>query len=251
LLWRRHVTVETALTERRYKSILKSGQTDFSRSTFFLPARSFSPAGLENFMARLLIITEGLGKQALELRLGLNHVGRNPDCEVHLPHSTVSSHHAELSLSADGVHLRDCGSTNGTFLNGKPVTEAWLAPGQQLRFGDVELSVESTDANIAIPNIEVEAPKAVAIEQDGKFYCVRHPERQVTFKCTHCSEMMCNACIHVMKLKGGQPHYLCRVCHHHCERLVVVRPKEKKGFFGFLQDTVRFKFGNPRDKEKK
>lgn len=202
-------------------------------------------------MARLLIITEGLGKQALELRLGLNHVGRHPKCELHLDHSTVSSHHAELSLSADGVHLRDCGSTNGTFLDGQPVTEAWLAPGQQLRFGDVELSVESTDASIAIPHIEVEAPQPVVLERDGKFYCVRHPERQVTFKCTHCSETMCNACIHVVKIQGGQPHYLCRVCHQKAERIVVARPKEKKGFLDFLQETVGLKFGHPRDEEKK
>ena len=29
--------------------------------------------------------------------------------------------------------------------------EAWLDPGQTLRLGDVELFVESTEANIAIP----------------------------------------------------------------------------------------------------
>ena len=202
-------------------------------------------------MARLIIKTEGFGNRVLGLSLGVNRVGRADECEILIDHATVSTLHCELALTDDGVYVHDCNSTNGTFINGEPVLEAWLDPGHTLRIGDVELTVESTDASIAIPHIAVEAPKPVVIERDGKFYCVRHPERQVTFKCTHCSETMCNACIHVMKIQGGQPHYLCRVCHQKAERIVVARPKEKKGFLGFLQETVGLKFGHPRDEEKK
>ena len=194
-------------------------------------------------MARLLIRTEGLGIQALDLRLGVNRVGRDEECELQLNHSTISSVHCELALTADGVYLRDCGSTNGIFLNGEPVTESWLMTGQELRFGDVELYVESTDARIAIPEIEVEAPQPLAIEQNGVLFCPRHPERRITFKCTKCTELMCNACISIVKRQGGQPLYLCRVCHSKCERILTEKPKEKKGFLGYLQDTVRLKFG--------
>jgi pSer/pThr/pTyr-binding forkhead associated (FHA) protein len=174
--------------------------------------------------------------------MGVNHVGRDPDCEQYLNHHTVSSLHCELSLTHDGVYLRDCNSTNGTFLDGEPVKEAWLRPGQELRFGDVELLVESVDASIAIPSIEVEAPAPKAVAQNGELYCARHPDRKITFKCTHCTEVMCNACVHVMKRQGGQPLYLCRVCSHKCERIEVIQEKKKKGFFGFLQDTVKLKF---------
>jgi hypothetical protein len=193
-------------------------------------------------MARLLVKTKGLGIQAIELQMGVNHVGRNPDCEQHISHHTVSSLHCELSLTHDGVYLRDCNSTNGTFLNGEPVKEAWLRPGQELRLGDVELWVESVDATIAIPEIvqEVAAPKVV--QQHGELCCARHPERKITFRCTHCGETMCNACVHVMKRQGGQPLYLCRQCSHKCERIDVVEEKKKKGFLGFLQDTVKLKF---------
>jgi hypothetical protein len=194
-------------------------------------------------MARLLIKTEGLGIQALELQLGVNHVGRNPDCEQHLNHHTISALHCELSLTSDGVYLRDCNSTNGTFLNGEPVKEAWLMPGQELRLGDVELFVESTAAAIAIPHVEQRViPPPRAFEENGELFCARHPDRKITFKCTHCTEVMCNACVHVMKRQGGQPLYLCRVCSHPCERIEVVQEKKKKGFFGFLQDTVKLKF---------
>jgi hypothetical protein len=176
--------------------------------------------------------------------MGVNHVGRNPDCEQYLNHHTVSSLHCELSLTHEGVYLRDCNSTNGTFLNGEPVKEAWLRPGQDLRLGDVELYVESVDATIAIPEIKLEAPAPKAIQENGELHCARHPDHKITFKCTHCTEVMCNACVHVMKRQGGQPLYLCRVCSHKCERIEIIQEKKKKGFLGFLQETVKLKFGN-------
>ena len=69
-------------------------------------------------MAKLLVKTDGLGLQALVLRLGVNRVGRDPDCEFCLEHPTISLVHCELALSNDGVYVRDCQSTNGTFING-------------------------------------------------------------------------------------------------------------------------------------
>jgi len=184
--------------------------------------------------------------------MGVNHVGRSSDCEQHLNHHTVSSLHCEMSLTNDGVYLRDCNSTNGTFLNGEPVKEAWLRSGQELRLGDVELYVESVDATIAIPKVEQQAPAPKVIQENGELYCARHPDRKITFKCTHCTEVMCNACVHVMRRQGGQPLYLCRVCSHKCERIEVVQEKKKKGFFSFLQETVKVKFRHSaREKSEK
>jgi hypothetical protein len=193
-------------------------------------------------MAKIIVKTEGIGIQALELRMGVNRIGRDPECEFQIDHSTISSLHCELALSNDGVYLRDCESTNGTFLNGDPIQEAWLQPGQDLRLGDVEFFIENTEALIAIPELkptEVAPPKAIEI--NGELYCGEHPDRKVTFKCTHCSLVMCNACVHIMKRHGGQPLYLCRLCSHKCERIEVLEPEKKKGLFGSLQETVRLK----------
>jgi pSer/pThr/pTyr-binding forkhead associated (FHA) protein len=195
-------------------------------------------------MARLLIKTEGLEQRALELRLGVNRVGRDPDCDFPIVHSTVSTNHCELVVSSDGVMLRDCDSTNGTFINGDPVTEAWLMPGQEVRLGDVELFVENTDINVAIPQFERPRQTAPAptVLSDGALSCPRHPTLHATYKCTNCSEAMCGACIHIMRRKGGLPLYLCVVCSHKCERIQVAQPKKKKGVLGALMDTVRLKF---------
>jgi hypothetical protein len=202
-------------------------------------------------MARLLIKTEGLEKRTLELRLGVNRVGRDPDCEFCIDHPTISSVHCELALSNDGVYIRDCNSTNGTFVNGEPVMEVWLDPGQQIRLGDVELLVESTTVNIAIPQFERPRPKPPVVLADGAMLCPRHPQAPATYKCTHCNEIMCNACVHIMRRKGGPPLFLCTLCSHKCEPIQIAQPKKKKGFLGFLQDTVKLKFRHSGDREKK
>ena len=194
-------------------------------------------------MAKLQIKTGGFGERTLVLRLGVNHVGRDEDCEHCIEHETISSRHCELALTADGVYVRDCHSTNGTFINDAPVLEAWLDPGQTLRLGDVELLVESTEANVAIPEFERPpqlAPPATVLP-DGSLSCPRHAEVRATYKCPHCQEVMCNACVHVMRIKGGKPHFMCVICSHECAPFQVAPPKKKKGFFGLFSETVKLK----------
>jgi pSer/pThr/pTyr-binding forkhead associated (FHA) protein len=202
-------------------------------------------------MARVLIKTGGLENQAFELRFGTNRVGRDPDSDFSIDHPTVSSHHCELVLSSEGMLIRDCDSTNGTFVNGDPVKEAWLLPGQTVNLGDVEIFVESTEVNVAIPKFERERPKPPVVLPDGVILCPRHPQVPVTYKCTHCNEVMCNRCVHVLQRKGGLPLFLCTVCSHKCELIEVIKTAKKKTFFGMLQDTVKLRFRNPVKREKR
>lgn len=48
-------------------------------------------------------------------------LGRDDDCDVILPSSTVSKKHAELRQSLGNWMLKDLGSANGTFINGTQV----------------------------------------------------------------------------------------------------------------------------------
>lgn len=50
-------------------------------------------------------------------------IGRGPDCGLRLLEPEVSRHHAQLRVAPDGraVELRDLGSTNGLFVNGRRV----------------------------------------------------------------------------------------------------------------------------------
>jgi hypothetical protein len=194
-------------------------------------------------MARLLIKTAGLENRTLELRLGVNRVGRDPDSDFPIIHPTVSTCHCEFEVSNDGVTIRDCGSTNGTFINGDPVKTARLLPGQEVRLGEVELFVENTEVSVAIPQFDRDRPKPPTVLPDGALACGRHPAEHATYRCTHCQEVMCNHCIHIMRIKGGQSLFLCPLCSHKCEPLLITAPmKKKKGIRGLL-DTVKLKFG--------
>jgi transcriptional regulator with GAF, ATPase, and Fis domain len=66
-------------------------------------------------------------------------IGKASDNGLVLSDDTVSRHHCELSRAADGVHVRDLDSTNGTRVQGARVTEAVLLPGTVLKVGEVEL----------------------------------------------------------------------------------------------------------------
>jgi DNA-binding NtrC family response regulator len=63
-------------------------------------------------------------------------IGRGDTCHLRLEHSSVSREHAEVYRQGPIYALKDCGSTNGTWLNGERVEHTALAPGDVLRVGD-------------------------------------------------------------------------------------------------------------------
>ncbi|MFF2542491.1 FHA domain-containing protein [Kitasatospora sp. NPDC058063] len=66
-------------------------------------------------------------------------IGRAPDNDLVLADIEVSRHHAELHTTADGRYaITDLHSHNGTYLNGQPVVEAVIGPGDLLGIGHSE-----------------------------------------------------------------------------------------------------------------
>ena len=62
-------------------------------------------------------------------------IGRKPGNDLVLADEKTSGVHAEVVLEGDRHVLRDLGSTNGTFLDGKRVTEIVLTPGDVVTVG--------------------------------------------------------------------------------------------------------------------
>jgi len=94
-------------------------------------------------MARIVLLSEGFNGRTYELKVDRTTVGRVSDNAFEIPEASVSSHHAEIILQGNDVLIRDLGSTNGTFVNGEKITEAVLKPGQTLRFGTVEMRLDT------------------------------------------------------------------------------------------------------------
>ena len=71
-------------------------------------------------------------------------LGRAGNADVVLSDSFSSSRHARLVPQGDAVVLEDLGSTNGTYLNGEPLSGPQpLHHGDRIRIGDSEFSFQS------------------------------------------------------------------------------------------------------------
>src|SRR5262245_29336614 len=82
-------------------------------------------------------------------------IGQSPSCDLRLSDPEVSRRHAALELVGRRVRITDLGSTNGTFVDGVAIGEAFLRGGEIVRVGATALRVEpSAAANPAPLTIE-------------------------------------------------------------------------------------------------
>ena len=81
-------------------------------------------------------------------------VGRQSSNRLQLKHESVSRRHCVLDAGGGGVVLRDLDSSCGTFVNGVPVRERTLEPGNYVKVGDTIL--------FFLPDAEEEAPAGAA-----------------------------------------------------------------------------------------
>jgi ribosome-associated protein YbcJ (S4-like RNA binding protein) len=68
-------------------------------------------------------------------------VGRDPSSDLVLNDAKCSRRHAVIEAGADGITIRDSGSANGVFVNGKKTERSRLRDGDVVKLGDVVLTV--------------------------------------------------------------------------------------------------------------
>ncbi len=81
--------------------------------------------------------------QFLRVRGATLRLGRAADNEIVLLDERVSRHHGRLVARQGTLVYTDLGSTNGSFLNGTPIREIALGPGDVLQVGDSVLIVRA------------------------------------------------------------------------------------------------------------
>lgn len=89
-----------------------------------------------------LLIARSGGEQGARFLLDSDEttVGRHPEAEIFLDDVTVSRRHARFVRQADGFHVIDSGSLNGTYVNGDRVDDAALRSGSEVRIGKFVLT---------------------------------------------------------------------------------------------------------------
>ncbi len=94
---------------------------------------------------RILSITQGsqAGISA-ELADRLVLIGRGSDCQLILDDDYVSTRHARVVVTADGIYVEDLGSTNGTYVNGQRITAPTTVTMQDtLRIGKTIMKLQT------------------------------------------------------------------------------------------------------------
>ncbi len=85
-----------------------------------------------------LTILEDAGNQVRSLASGTYLVGRDFDCDIVINDKTISRKHARLSIVPGAVRIYDLESKNGTFVNGRRLSDASeVKSGDLLCFGNV------------------------------------------------------------------------------------------------------------------
>lgn len=92
-----------------------------------------------------LTITDASGRRTVPIETTPFTIGRSSDNHLQLPDAEVSRRHAEVLHEPDGWHIRDAGSRFGTFVNGERVTQRQVAPGDKIRVGQTELTLDTSD----------------------------------------------------------------------------------------------------------
>lgn len=75
-------------------------------------------------------------------RASVDNFERKDDLD--LADDAVSQTHAMIFVDEAGVSLVDVASTNGTYVNGRRVTESELVPGDLLRIGETRIEIRYT-----------------------------------------------------------------------------------------------------------
>ncbi len=110
-------------------------------------------------MKLLLEIVEGAdaGKRA-SLDRGIE-IGRDPGVGLLLADEEVSRRHARVEPDGDGAAIHDLGSTNGSYVNDRPLAGTQrLAPGDRVRVGLTVLELRSEEQVARRPSAVRPAP---------------------------------------------------------------------------------------------
>jgi pSer/pThr/pTyr-binding forkhead associated (FHA) protein len=94
---------------------------------------------------RVFMISQG-NQAGLSAKLadGVIMIGRGTDCQLILDDDYVSTRHARVVGSTNGIYVEDLGSTNGTYVNGQRITApTTITLADTVRIGKTMLRLES------------------------------------------------------------------------------------------------------------
>jgi pSer/pThr/pTyr-binding forkhead associated (FHA) protein len=104
--------------------------------------------------ARLKILFGPMSGQIIPVLAGKLIIGREEDCHLRPPSEFISRHHCVLLLDEYTLRIRDLGSKNGTYVNGRRIGkgESILSHDDFVSVGDFVVQVDFCPLTAEVPN---------------------------------------------------------------------------------------------------
>ena len=90
----------------------------------------------------LVLFKKDGGMKSFPVKRNVVTIGRSHNCDFQIPVMSVSRKHCKLTCKSDVVTLRDLDSHNGTIVNGKPIKETTIAPGDSIEIGPLVFVIQ-------------------------------------------------------------------------------------------------------------
>lgn len=123
----------------------------------------------------LVHVTADGKQQEVPLKKAVQVIGRQTDVAIRIASSLISRHHCQITVGDDGsIIIKDLGSSNGTYVNRKKISQQELSAGDLIAVGDKVFVVrvngqpasidaeESYDDGFVLPPSAAKAPPAAA-----------------------------------------------------------------------------------------
>lgn len=117
----------------------------------------------------LILFKKNGSHKVFPLPSNVTVIGRRHACDLCIPLMPVSKRHCQLSYQEDTLQLRDLGSRNGTYLNGKRIEEAAVRPGDYLKVGPLIFLLQvNGQPNEIVPPKQIPATSPKQTKQKTK-----------------------------------------------------------------------------------
>lgn len=117
-----------------------------------------------------LVVSQGVNAgKTIRISVADFLIGRDPECHLRPASPAVSKQHSGIATRDGKVFVRDCGSTNGTFVNGEQIAgEREVKNGDSLKVGPLEFTL-SFEADAPVPVVaKATTAKAAPAKAEAK-----------------------------------------------------------------------------------
>lgn len=107
----------------------------------------------EGMEVNLVLFKKNGSRKTFALPSSVTVIGRRSSCDLHIPLTAVSRKHCQLNRDGGALKIRDLGSRNGTYLNGKRIDEAAIQAGDYIKVGPLTFAfqIDGQPENVSVP----------------------------------------------------------------------------------------------------